>query len=329
MPSFADFVHTQFVLKIPKPSTSFESKTVIVTGANGGLGKEIVKHIIRLGASKVIFGCRSRSRGEKAKQEIEALLKCSPEIIEVWEVDLESPSSIKSFVEQANALPRLDVLINNAGVRSVNFKIVYDTERTLAVNNIGTFLLAFQMIPKLKETARKYGVTPHMTIVASALYDVAKYPEKHGDDIFAWFTEQSHVQWMNQYNLSKLLQLYTCIKLCEIVDPANTADPHPIVINSVDPCFCKTGLSVELKGPPKMFFRVFEAVAARTAEEGSRLVVQTATAGRQTHGLYMRAGAVQKYAPIAQDEKKAAYVWDSLCKRLEALEPGILRNLEG
>ena len=198
MPSFGDFVHAQFLLKIPAPSASFASKTVIVTGANGGLGKEIVKHIIRLGASKVIFGCRSRIRGNQAKEEIEGLLKCGPAIIEIWDVDLESPKSIKDFVDQANTLPRLDVLINNAGVRAIKFKTVYDTEHTLAVNNIGTFLLALQLIPKLKETARTFGVMPHMTIVASALYDVAKYPENHGEDIFAWFRDESHVNAMNQ-----------------------------------------------------------------------------------------------------------------------------------
>jgi retinol dehydrogenase 12 len=198
MPSFGDFIHTQFVLKIPEPSSSFASKTVIVTGANGGLGKEIVKHIIRLGADKVIFGCRSLSRGNTAKLEIEKLLKCSPDIIQVWEIDLGSPSSIRSFVNQVNALPRLDILINNAGIRSVTFKAVYDTEHTLAINNIGTFLLALQLIPKLRETARNYHVTPHMTTVASALYDVAKYPETHGDDIFAWFQDEAHVNKMNQ-----------------------------------------------------------------------------------------------------------------------------------
>ncbi|RYP08954.1 hypothetical protein DL764_001565 [Monosporascus ibericus] len=327
MPSLGDFVHTQFALKIPKPTASFASKTVIVTGANGGLGKEIVKHIIRLGASKVIFGCRSQSSGNKAKLGIETLLKCSPDIIEVWEVDLESPSSIKNFVERGNTLARLDVLVNNAGIRSIKFKVVYDTERTLAVNNIGTFLLALQLIPKLKETARKYGVTPQMTIVGSALYDVAKYPEKHGDNICAWFKDESHVNPMNQYNLSKLLQLYTAVKLSAIVDPVNTSDPNPIVMNSVDPCFCKTKLSGELTGGPKIFFKIFESIAARPPEEGSRLVVQAASAGRETHGLYMRAGVVQKYTPIAQNEKKATYFWELLYKGLEKLQPGILQNL--
>ncbi len=100
------------------------------------------------------------------------------------------------------------------------------------------------------------------------------------------------------------------------------------MINSVDPCFCKTGLSGELKGPPKAFFKIFEAIAARSAEEGASLVVKAAAAGRETHGLYMRAGEAQQYAPIAQDEKRAAYVWELLGKKLERLQPGVLRNLQ-
>lgn len=199
MPSFSDFIHTQLILKIPKLTTSFASKTAIITGAGSGLGKEAAKHIVRLGASKVIFGCRNTSKGNKAKHEIESSLRCSPDIIEVWEVDIESPTSVKRFVDRANKLARLDVLINNAGMRTNRLQIVYGTERTVAVNVIGTFLLALQLIPKLKETAKAYGVTPHMTFVGSALYDMAKYPEKHGDDIFARFGHGINFNTLDEY----------------------------------------------------------------------------------------------------------------------------------
>lgn len=198
MPTFRDFVNTQFLLKIPEPSTSFAEKTVIVTGANGGLGKEIVKHIVRLGANKIICACRSVSRGNKLKEEIVAVSQCEPDILQVWEVDLESPASIKKFVSRANSLARLDVVINLAGVRCFDFQVVYDTERTLAINNIGTFLLAIPLIPKLRETARTFGTTPVLTIVGSALYDIAKYPEVPGDDIFDYFQDQTQVNPWNQ-----------------------------------------------------------------------------------------------------------------------------------
>jgi len=198
MPSFGNFIHTQLILKIPIPTTSFSSKTVIITGASSGLGKEAAKHIVRLRASKVILGCRSIAKGKKVKFEIESSLNCSSSIIDVWEVDIESPSSVKQFVDNANNLPRLDVLINNAGIQTTKFQTSYGTERTLAINVIGTFLLALQLIPKLKETEKKFSVTPHMTFVGSALYDIAKYPEKHEADIFAWFGDKSHVNALDQ-----------------------------------------------------------------------------------------------------------------------------------
>lgn len=198
MPSFGDFLHTQLFLTIHKPTASFASKTVIITGGNAGLGKEAAKHVIHLGASKVILGCRNTSTGDQAKLEIETAVKCSPDIIEVWGLDLESPPSIEAFVDRANKLLRLDVLINNAGMSTAKFQVVYGTERTIAVNVIGTFLLTLQLIPKLKETGKTYGNTPHITFVGSAMYDVAKYPEQHGDNIFTWFSDESHVDRVNQ-----------------------------------------------------------------------------------------------------------------------------------
>ncbi|PSR79897.1 hypothetical protein BD289DRAFT_485331 [Coniella lustricola] len=329
MPSLGDFIHTQFLLKIPEPTNSFAGFTVILTGANGGLGKEIAKHLIRLGADKLIFGCRSTERGTQAKRTVEAAAGCNSSIIEVWELDLESPPSIKSFIERAKRLHRLDVVIHLAGVRSFNFEVVYDTERTLAVNNIGTFLLALPLIPKLQETARTFGTTPVMTIVGSALYDMAKYPDKPGEDIFSYFTDKSKVNPWNQYNLSKLIQLYTLIKLASIVDPlhASTPNTHPIVINSVDPCFCETGLSREVSGMTSVVVKAFAAFAARPADDGARQVVQAAGCGRETHGLYLRAGNVQAYKPIAQDHTKTEYLWQVLCKRLRKMDPSILDNL--
>jgi hypothetical protein len=125
-----------------------------------------------------------------------------------------------------------------------------------------------------------------------------------------------------------LLQLYATLKLSSIIDPVDTNNPNPIVINSLDPCFCKTGLANGLTGVLKVVLEVFEWIAARPAEEGAALVVKAACAGRQTHGRYMRSGEVQEYRPIVLDEKKAAEVWQALCRRLEGIQPGILGSLQ-
>lgn len=77
-------------------------------------------------------------------------------------------------------------------------QVAYGTERILAVNDIGTFLLALQLIPKLKETAKEYRVISHLTFTSSALYDAAKFPEQYGDNIFDWYGDESHSKPMNQ-----------------------------------------------------------------------------------------------------------------------------------
>lgn len=136
---------------------------------------------------------------------------------------------------------------------------------------------------------------------------------------------------IDRYNLSKLLQLYATIKLASLVNPNDQSHgASAIIINSLDPCFCKSGLPGELTGGFGAFFKVFEFLFARPVEEGSRLVVQTASAGTETHGKYMRAGAVQEYAPFITNEdgvQKTDYVWEKLRKKLDSLQPGILSNL--
>lgn len=198
MPSIRNFLHTQLILQISKPTASFASKTVIITGASSGLGQEAAKHIARLGASKVILACRNTRKGNETKEQIEGALNCNKDILEVWPVNIESADSISHFVKRANNLPRLDVVINNAGLAAHEFQVVYGTERTIAVNVVGTFLLALQFLPKLKQTAKMYDSTPHMTFVGSALYDVAQYPENIKDDVFTYYCTKSHVKVMNQ-----------------------------------------------------------------------------------------------------------------------------------
>jgi retinol dehydrogenase-12 len=78
------------------------------------------------------------------------------------------------------------------------------------------------------------------------------------------------------------------------------------------------------------FHESFETLFARTSEEGSQLVVIAASAGKETNGKYMRAGAVQEYAPFITDNagvKKSSTIWEQLGQRLEKLQPGILQNV--
>ncbi len=69
-------------MQLPWPTTSFAEKTIIVTGANCGLGLEAARHFVRLGARKVVLGYRSVPKGEAAKEDIDSTQK-SPGVVEI------------------------------------------------------------------------------------------------------------------------------------------------------------------------------------------------------------------------------------------------------
>ena len=123
------FFYSQFFVTPPVPSTDCTGKTIIVTGANVGLGKEAARHYVRLNSEKVILACRSLEKGEAAKQEIEGTTKRTG-VVEVWQLDLGSYESVKEFAERAKSLRRLDSIVENAGISTMKYKAVQGNEST-------------------------------------------------------------------------------------------------------------------------------------------------------------------------------------------------------
>ena len=123
------FFYKQFFVTPPMPSTDCTGKTIIVTGANVGLGLEAARHYVRLNAEKVILACRSMEKGEAAKQDIEATTKRNG-VVEVWSLDLSSYDSVKAFAERAKSLKRLDSIVENAGISTMKYSSVGGNEST-------------------------------------------------------------------------------------------------------------------------------------------------------------------------------------------------------
>lgn len=123
-------------------------KTVIVTGANTGIGLETAVAIAALGA-RVIIGCRTKSKAEAALVKINQRVPGSNPIF--IPLDISSLESVEAFCHEISArkLP-VHVLINNAGClmtsRKLNNKGV---EMMVATNYLGPFLLTKMLLPKL------------------------------------------------------------------------------------------------------------------------------------------------------------------------------------
>jgi hypothetical protein len=142
--------------------------TFIVTGANTGLGYEAAKHFVQLSSAKVVLAVRSPAKGEEAKARIEADTGIKG-VAEVWPLDMGSFESIKTFAEKVKGLDRVDAIVENAGVAVPSWKTVDGNEETIMVNVMGTMLLAGLVMPKLKESAQKFGIQPRLSLVGSGV----------------------------------------------------------------------------------------------------------------------------------------------------------------
>jgi NAD(P)-dependent dehydrogenase (short-subunit alcohol dehydrogenase family) len=224
----------QLFESLPYPTTSFANKTVIITGSNTGLGKEAARHIARLGAETLILAVRNLEKGEAAKQDIEFSTKCGKDVIQVWHLDMANYSSVLDFVERAQSLQRVDVLLANAAIATFNFAMAEENESTLTVNVISTFLLVLGMIPKMKETAEKFETRPVVSVTSSGAHKSAKFPERFAPEgeILSTLTSDEKFDAMQRYPTSKLLEVF-CVKHIGEHYPK-----LPVTVNEVNPGFC-------------------------------------------------------------------------------------------
>lgn len=157
MPYITTFLYSQLFVRLPYPTADFTGQTVIVTGANTGLGLEAARHFVRLNASLVILAVRTITKGEAAALDITASTGTTKSRIEVWQLDLSSHDSIKAFTSRVNTLDRLDVFVQNAGILTLKFARVEGEESTIAINVTNATLLALSVLPKLRESAAQHG----------------------------------------------------------------------------------------------------------------------------------------------------------------------------
>jgi NAD(P)-dependent dehydrogenase (short-subunit alcohol dehydrogenase family) len=169
--------------------------TYIVTGANTGLGFEAAKHLVELGAARVIMGVRNVSAGEIAKEEIETATGIS-NVAKVWALDLSSYDSVKSFAKKVIAeLDRINALIANAAVAMSQRVLAEGHTLPVTVNVLSTFLLGVLLLPKMSEGARQFGILPHLVIVTSrASFDFQADWDQIKDDPVAKMDTEEMVQ---------------------------------------------------------------------------------------------------------------------------------------
>ena len=124
-------------------------RIALITGANSGLGLESARALAGHGAT-VVLACRSRRKGEVAR---DALLPAATGGLEVLELNLADLASVRAGAHWlADQYGRLDILLNNAGVMGTPRRLTHDGfELQFGTNHLGHFALTKALLPLLDE----------------------------------------------------------------------------------------------------------------------------------------------------------------------------------
>ena len=123
-------------------------RVAVVTGANSGLGLITARELARKGAT-VVMGCRDPGRGERAHTEVVAAAPGAAVMLE--RLDLADLGSVREFAAQVcQAHPRIDLLVNNAGIMAPPRSETADGfELQLGTNHLGHFALTGSLLERL------------------------------------------------------------------------------------------------------------------------------------------------------------------------------------
>jgi NAD(P)-dependent dehydrogenase (short-subunit alcohol dehydrogenase family) len=277
------------------------SETVVVTGANSGLGLEATRLLAREGAD-IVMACRDLERTEAAREAVR-----DDDALEVRELDLADLESVRAFADGLAAdRDRVDVLCNNAGVMALPREETADGfERQFGVNHLGHFALTGLLFEQLRAAPDPRVVTQSSGLHANGEVDFA---DLHG--------EERYDPWA-AYAQSKLANLLFAYELDRRYgDEVTSVGCHP--------GYAATNLQYrapEKRGSRvrKALMRAANALFAQSAERGALPMAYAATADDVEGGDYVGPGGLmnvrgspetQRSSGRSYDEETARRLWD-------------------
>jgi len=270
-------------------SANLENRVFLVTGANSGIGKATALGLARLGGT-VVMACRSATRGEAARQDVVRDSGNSKVYLEI--VDLASEESTRSFAEQfKRKYPRLDVLVNNAGVYTSHREVTQDgLERTFEVNYLSGFLLTHLLLDLLKKSA------------PSRIVNVSSSAHVGGTIHFDDLQGEQRYSGFGAYGQSKLAQVLFTREL------ARRLESTGVTVNACHPGVIRTNLGFGGASVIVRFVRMFFKGPEKGAETPIYLAVSPDVEG--VTGKYFANKRVREPSRVAQDPDVARRLFD-------------------
>jgi len=255
---------------------AMDGETVVVTGANSGLGYEGAKAFADAGAV-VAMACRSAERAEQAATDIRRTVRGGS--LNVHVCDLADLDSVAAFGEEVNeTYDGIDVLCNNAGVMAIPRQETADGfEMQLGVNHLGHFALTGHLLPALRASEGESRVVTQSSQAHTA-------GEMDFSDLQS---EREYGKW-SAYGRSKLANLLFAYELQRRLAEAG----DDVVSVACHPGYADTDL--QFRGPREMgssvrmgVMKVANALLGQSAERGALPMLFAATSEEVTGGEYV------------------------------------------
>ncbi|WP_190155297.1 oxidoreductase [Streptomyces litmocidini] len=238
-------------------------RVFVVTGANSGLGLATARALVRRGG-RVILAVRDEEKGRRAAEGL-AATGADPDLLAVRRIDLADLDSVRAFADGVRAEhPRLDVLVNNAGVMAPPRTLTPEGhELQFAANHLGHFALTGLLLDLLAA-----GTDPRVVTVSSINH-------RQGDLRFDDLSGERGYTPMAFYNQSKFAnavfgkELHR--RLAAVASPVRSVLAHP--------GYTATNLQLkDTSGLAKLFFgRIGNPLLAQRPERGALPQLYAAT----------------------------------------------------
>jgi NAD(P)-dependent dehydrogenase (short-subunit alcohol dehydrogenase family) len=225
-----------------------KGKTVLVTGANQGIGKATALALAQQGA-RVVLVARNPEKGRAAAKDIEAATGWKE--VELIVADLSSLEQVRRAAAEFKARhDRLDVLVNNAGVVVPTRRETIDGfEETFAINHLAHFVLTSELLDILSASA------PARVVNVSS--EAHRHARMNWNDL--QLAQGSYSQW-RAYGQSKLANVLFTYEL------ARRLDPRKVTANVLHPGVIASGFGQTYGGATAFFLRLAHPFFASPAE---------------------------------------------------------------
>jgi retinol dehydrogenase 14 len=272
---------------------SMGEKVCLITGATSGIGKATAMGLASMGASVVMVG-RDRGRGQAALAEVKG--KSANASVKLMLADLSSQEEIRRLAgEFKEAYPRLDVLINNAGVIcSRRITTADGIEMTFAVNHLAHFLLTNLLLDVLEASA------------PSRIVNVASGEQRNGTIDFDDLQGEKKYKTAKAYSQSKLANVLFTYEL------ARRREGTGVSANCLHPgAGVRTNLGSGVSGIFGFTVRALTPLM-KSPEKGAQTSIYLASSPEVegVSGRYFVKKAEARSSEVSHDKRIARRLWE-------------------